>query len=242
MGKVKSVLPNIVCAGWMVFACYALIYRSILIGQYFNIIPAIFAIIIGLVVRKNCRIRTNVVAVIVLLFGYYNLVGMMLFNYIDRREPWAAACYGIDIKYINSAYHTNYDFLPEKLPSDAHNLSFILMPTLLQGGGHTNVFFKTSDENIEQYIAYYQEQAILPPFTVSELYDQDNSPVLSHLGDYVEDVSEPKLHISIPEYVRKNYPDAEVYVIYSNFNWNHMYSNSFILDKEAGIVGFTVGG
>lgn len=221
---------------WFAFAIYALIYRTILVGQYANIVPAIFAVIIGLVVRKNCRVAINVAGVIILFLGYFNLVGVVMFNKIDRNDSLTASCYSISMNQLN---YTG-SFLPEELPGDAHNVSLQYLPTVLQGDGRTNVFFETSSENIDKYISYYSEKAILPVFTVKELADQENSPVLSHLKDYVED-SSPELHVTIPDYIKENYPNAKVYVIDSNFYWNHMYSQCFICDKEAGIVGFTEG-
>lgn len=236
----KSILQIVFAIGWFGFAAYALIYRCIILGQSINAAPAIFAAIIGFATLKKWRTALNVVSIIILLVSYFNLIGFMLFNSIDRADPLTKTFYSIDIQYLEKRNSAN--FIPDKLPEDAHNVSLKYLPTLLQGTGHTYTFFEISDENIDAYVTKYSEMAMLPPFTVAELYEQENSPVLSHLDDYVKDVYGPEFHMSLPSDIRENHPNAKIYVIYSNFNWNHMYSTCFIIDEEAGLVGFTEGG
>lgn len=237
----KNIIPLIISSLWFLLAAYMLIYRVILVGQYFNLIIVAFAIIIGFVTRKKRRISTHIVFIVLLAIGYNNFVGWLLFHDIERHDPLTKACYNIDIFHLEKSYGLNCSFFPDRLPKDAKNTHFNYMPTILQGDGHRNVFFETSEEYINQYLEEYSEQAILPAFTVSELYDQDNSIVLSNLEEYVEDSSDPVFHVTIPQYVRENYPNAKVYVIYSNFYWNHMYSRCFICDEESGLIGFTEG-
>lgn len=247
--NVKTNISKTIWLLWIIYAVYILIYKVALLGQLFNIVPAIIALIIALILYRRYfwdetrkYIRTSIIAAVILamLFSRLNFVSAVYLSYIHRSDPLTAACYGLDMDYLQRTYHRgNTDEFPEKLPQDADDCSLTFMPSVLQGSGFLCVSFKTSEKEIDNYLDKFAPLAILPVFTVAEYKGDAQSEVLQNLSDYCEATELRDLDLYIPGDLQKNCPNAEIYLIRSNFDWNHPHSFCFCCDKASGTVVFS---
>lgn len=235
----KSKALKVASIIWFSFAAIILIIRVILLGQYLNLVTVVFAAVIGLVVRKHYRLFINILAIVGIFLANFNFVGILFFESINRKDPLTPVCYSVNVRYARVRFGHEYEVFPDKLPKGAHDVSYVYLPSMLQGTGHMCLFFETSDENIDCYLSEYSEETAVPVFTLDE-YENDELPF--SLEDYAGDVSNPSLSFYIPKEICEKYPDAEVYVIESNFDWNHQYTTCFYCDRESGMVGFSEGG
>lgn len=239
----KFIISKITCGFWFLFAAFNLIVRVLLLGQFANIVTVAFSLIVALIIlacikkqRRKPIVTMNCVGATFVFIAYFNFAGTAIFNSISLKAPFSTFCYSNDIKYIHSGKDTEF---PDKLPADVSNCTIDFVPPVLQGSGFVEVSFNTSEKVCDEYITRYSEMAILPALTVAELNGQKESEILTNINDYV-DTEEPitvsDLCIDIPHDVSQEYPDAEVYVVRSNFNWNHPHSFTFICDRESGFV------
>lgn len=249
--KIEPIIAKIICILWFVLAGIILIVKVILIGQYLNLIPAAFALIIALRLRRHCKNnetskcgRLCIISLIVLGIAYCNLIGMVIFNQFKRNDPLTKYCYSFDIRYLENRFNHKYNKFPQRLPVNAQDCTLEFMPSVLQGSGFLCLSFKASDDVLQQYINQYSSETILPVFTISQYKGESYSEVLSNIEDYVDqenysDSNGRGLEIYIPDEITAQYPDAEIYVISATIDWNHPHSFCFCCDRSAGLVIFT---
>ena len=154
--------------------------------------------------------------VFTLVLTFHMLFWAMFHMPVAVNTSWQ---YPIALKYSNS-FKAIDTVLPEELPGSAKDVYFEFMPTILQGAGHIAVGF-TADETY-----------------VKDLEDEVRSQAV-HIGKYNEygclelsnqDPGSDKVVYLWEGDIREKHPDATVYVIYSNYDWNHPHSKAVFID------------
>lgn len=121
-------------------------------------------------------------------------------------------------------YDTSAEFLPWELPDSAHDVHFEFMPTILQGGGHMCVGFKADEEYINDLRNRLESEA---KYVVAYRDMQSLS------DEIVKENPEYSSGITVFEgTIREDHPDATVYVLYTNYNWNHPHGQAVFISGD----------
>lgn len=152
--------------------------------------------------------------VFTLVLTFHMLFWAMFHMPVAVNTSWQ---YPIALKYSNS-FKTIDTVLPEELPGSAKDVYFEFMPTILQGAGHIAVGFTADETYVKDLEAKLKTQAIhtgsYNKYGGLELTNLDNNKAV-----YLWQGN-----------IREEHPDATVYVIYSNYDWNHPHSKAVFID------------
>ena len=134
--------------------------------------------------------------------------------------------YAVKYGYGTMVNRGNY-FLPEELPGCAKDVHYEFLPTILQGSGHQCVGFTADDDYVEELEDRLEDDAMFV-IKYSGL-DELNASLPSEESDYGG-----MKYISLyTGTFTEDHPDATVYIIYTNYNWNHPRSKAVFIDGNS---------
>lgn len=125
--------------------------------------------------------------------------------------------YPLALKYAE--FPGSDSFLPRELPSSARHVRFDFMPTILQGDGHIAVGFYADDEYVKNLENELKGSA-MHVVNYNELGNLNNSfknGEIIHLYD---------------SGISHDHPDAKVYILYTDYDWNHPSSKAVFVDGD----------
>ena len=131
--------------------------------------------------------------------------------------------YPIALSYVFGS-PSKSKLLPKELPESAEDVRFEFMPSFLQGTGHVSVGFTADDGYIQNLKVKLAKESmhITEHSELGELNDSLPSED-SDYGGYK--------YISLWEgNIRDEHPDATIYILYTNYNWNHPSSKAVFID------------
>ena len=209
----------------ILFLSFILVLAACIFLPLFNLIALLITIFILLLItlpkffRKRPSLFTASLVCLIIL-----TVSAMFWSIFHApfiiKTKWQ---YPAALTYVYGSVNKS-TVLPQKLPESAENINCEFLPTMLQGSGHMCVEFTADDSYIQNlkdelksdsmYIVKYCELGELNASLPAE--DSD-------YGGFKE--------ISLWEgSFTKEHPDATVYIIYTNYNWNHPRSKAVFID------------
>lgn len=145
-----------------------------------------------------------------------------------------------DYYYNISKYERLNPLMPESIPDDAECYSYSMLPSVLQATGHFSVCYKTSSENIAGYKTAAERESIMT-FPLEEYLSDESSFNTAHKKE-IQALGKNEhayLYVWCDEKFRAECGNAQVYLIYSDFNFDHAHSAAVIIDEDREMVQFT---
>ena len=139
-------------------------------------------------------------------------------------------------KGLIDCYHNikEPDFFPDvkgKVQGDYH---FDYLPTILQGTGHYSIRFTADSETVKEYERQFSAAA-------KHTYSIDGNNTGSNF--ITADLVLPDNSTgTVDVYIDGSFfagTDAKIYVLDSNYNWNHPHTSAVIIDTAGGKVQFS---
>lgn len=150
--------------------------------------------------------------ILVMLISFFMVIYMfsvipdLLFPYHMTYE------YKADIARLKKSVAYDYSFFPDEIPTGATHVTWVMLPSFLQGSGTEVLFFDIDDEFIRQTIAQYGGNAEIVGVEDGMIFD-----------NYYDESRLDKL---------------TVYKLYDNENWNHLHMWGFFVDEEIHRIGY----
>ena len=172
-------------------------------------------------------IAAELVAVLVLAYFMFStslFSGSFIWQYPFQR--W----------YIEFMANDDTDgFFPDQLPADAKNFCTEYCPPLMQGNGYYYICFNT--DNIDQFKSYTKE-AILS-FTMEEYANGLSEKHAARFNEFAEDGYGLEFYVDIPDCIDEENYNTEIYIINSNFYWNHPHTDIIFINYDEKLVCFS---
>lgn len=193
---------------------------------------SIMAVIFGVIGAKKPPVKTDVIIQIVIIAVFtlihFSTPPIMVFSSLPWQYPVQSAYIGL--------YHNIKEpwFFPVYINKYAEKpYSFDYQPSIMQGAGHYSVTFNLS--------AYSGGDMLL----TEEQYSK-NSILAIPLKDYPDNGHEVKLSdgtegtvLVFVDDLMKECPDAVIYVLDTNYNFNHPRTSAVIIDKNNDMIEFS---
>jgi energy-coupling factor transporter transmembrane protein EcfT len=173
--------------------------------------------LVSMIVKKNptALLKSSVSFLIVFVLStlFWGQVHMPI-RVISRWQ------YPMALKYAYG-FHAVSTFFPEELPTSAKDVRYDFFPSILQADGHVCVEF-TADEDYVKELSNRLEKEAMYVINYREL-DSLNATINTEESDYKR--------ITLWEgSFGKEHPDAIVYIIYTNYDWNHARFKAVFID------------
>lgn len=182
------------------------------------LIPDLIFLIILFVQLKKDRCRASFVCGLVFagVLAFHSLFWGMFHMPVGAYTKWQ-----YPFAYSYSYGRSTDVFLPRQLPASAKNIHFEFIPTVMQGSGWISVEF-TADE---AYVKDLEERFKDSKYVVK----------IKDLGKLNQEIDETDptfgtITLQGEEEMAEKHPDATVYIVYSNGNFNHPRSKAVFID------------
>ena len=159
--------------------------------------------------RKAPGIGMTIFAVLISFFiviYMFSVIPDLLFPYHMPYE------YKADIARLKKSVAYDYSFFPDEIPAGATHVTWVMLPSFMQGSGTEVLFFDIDDEFIRQTIGQYGGGAEIVGVEDGMIFDS-----------YYDESRLDKLTI---------------YKLYDNENWNHLHMWGFFVDEEIHRIGY----
>ncbi len=244
----------------IVFGLIALANLSVflLIGSGFNLFQCIFCMLIvipELVAIKNKKEIKYPKP----LYIFATLFAALIVG-------WFSCCifgfgkmgiYSLKVKFADNAGYTANHF-PQAIPEGAKLLDMGLLPTIMQGDGNVHATFSCDEDTIAELEKKASDRAIMT-FTIKQYLDGD---IPDEYYDMAKKILNEKLHFEDMEpdirinasriimdqqniyydhygkQTNKELNDVMIYIIDSNFYWNHLRTDSVVVDRTQNIIEY----
>ncbi len=146
--------------------------------------------------------------------------------------------------YVNEKGGFDVSFMPEKLPDTIYSYSTDFMPSVLQGSGYYSVLVETDEETVAEIKADTEKRAmeILPLSDCLDEYTIEDC-VSDEAGafQYVyKDSEENSFFVYIPFEALKNTDGFYVYVVYTDYDFNHPDTRAYIINESTNTVIWSI--
>ncbi len=194
--------------------------------------------IILLLFRRNYAAYENIskpyrlLGITARVIGYLLVALTVVFPFVRSAE--IKLLYPLQLKYYKSTYSQSdaLDFFPDKIPENVGDYKLEHVPTVMQGAGHTSLMFTSDSETIQECIREAKQDAILI-FTLSEQDQYEDKFKKSSGSEYAF------LYFYTDEAMKQNSENVTVYLLYSNFDFNHPHTSAVLVDEENCTVQFS---
>ncbi len=180
----------------------------------------IFLIILFILSRRNNPTPWMVCSIVMLTVFCFNALFWGSFHMpVTTRTKWQ---YPIAIRYTYEG-RPPFEFFPEELPSSAKNIRYEFLPTILQGEGHVTLRFTADEDYIDDLKEKLKDEA---------MYITD-SEGLAEINSRLENGKTIQFYgIDDGDRFFEEHPDAEIYILYTNYDWNHPRSRAVFIDED----------
>ena len=167
--------------------------------------------------------------------------------------------YQIKIAQLKEEYPKGYYFFPDRLPESATDISWVQVPSLMQGQGYDALSIKADKEYLDSVVENYGDKAepavywsllgdwcVLRKDEFEESFDALNNDAegITYITD-VANLDESALESYRFRYVyfptksrlREN-KDALVYIMHDNYDWNHSVVRGFYIIPSENLICF----
>ncbi len=142
----------------------------------------------------------------------------------------------------NSGCVGDIECFPQELPESAGDFHTEYQPSFFQAAGHYSISFTAADEEIARYKTYAENRAVfvcslrewLSWENGERMSDQQNQRLLELSGG-----SSASLSLWADENIRRSPDTVTVYVLDSDFEWNHPYTCAVLVDEQNHLVEFS---
>jgi len=165
--------------------------------------------------------------------------------------------YKLKIKYADHVGY-NTEHFPQSIPEGARLKDMGLIPTIMQGSGNVHVTFSANEQTIKALERKAADAAIMS-FTVEQylendipkeyhdkaqkifddIYGFENTDAVIRV-DYSEIIKEQtNMNYDLQDDKDQNkFDDVIIYIIDSNFFWNHIRTNSVVVNHTSGNIEY----
>lgn len=247
---------KVISAIELTIICILLLFfglMSVLIGTLTSIISLVLVIawLVYYFIYKKATLKNGKRKV---LFVIFVLLACFYLNSFPPVFVFSAKWnYVLQKTYITKLHYINdEDFLPKSLfQVESEDCKIGFTPPMLQGSGFYNVSFYTTDEQIEKYIKQYSESAIMTfPLIdyydvrgLSEKYKDEIAAIVKEKAktdDQYKYTDFNILKFYFSPRMKGNVKGSVVYVIDSNFDWNHPHNKIVIINKDSRLIEFSI--
>ncbi|MGN0394506.1 MAG: hypothetical protein ACI4EF_04025 [Coprococcus sp.] len=123
--------------------------------------------------------------------------------------------YKSEIAKLKESSFCDYSFFPDKIPSEATNVSWIVCPSMLQGSGYEFLGFNASEAYIENIVETYCGEANI-------IHRSEGSYERKFFDNLIGDSANTAID----------------YEIYSNDDWNHFHTWGIVVSEDMDYIGF----
>ncbi|MBO7451598.1 MAG: hypothetical protein J6U54_14625 [Clostridiales bacterium] len=218
--KVSYVLMGLLTLA-LVLSIVAYILVPVVTFIILSVIDIVFLIILFALKAKKKKIPLFVCSIIFTTLFVFNVLFWGLFHMpVSTNRKWQ---YPFAMKYTYDSDKAP-EFIPAKLPDSADDFHFEFLPTILQGTGHVGVSFTADESYINELKAKLEGEAMY-------VVDYDKLGDLNASLDSDESDYGGYKYIALWEYnVPDEHPNATVYILDTNYNWNHPHSKAVFID------------
>lgn len=173
--------------------------------------------LVSMIVKKNHAALLKLSVSFLIVFVLSTLFWGQIHMPIRVTSRWQ---YPMALKYAYR-FQTVSTFLPEELPTSAKDVRYDFFPSFLQADGHVCVEF-TADEDYVKELSNRLETEAMYVINYRDL-DSLNATLYTEESDYKK--------ITLWEgSFGKEHPDATVYIIDTNYDWNHPRFKAVFID------------
>lgn len=182
--------------------------------------------------KKGSVVSAILVILLVMAFQF-SMPPLMISSNMVWQYPFQTAFVGI---YQNIK---EPDWFPDFTKEVEDEYQFDYVPSVMQGTGYYSVRFVTDSQCAKAYATQYEEQAIykIPLREYSDGYRIENESLSEQ-----DDTDGSTFMVSMDEEFWAGYWNSEstamIYVLESNFDWNHPRSSVVIIDTANGKIQF----
>lgn len=184
------------------------------------VIDIIFLLVLLPLSRKDNPKPWLVCSIIMLtVFGFNALFWGAFHMPVTVGTAWR---YPVALRYAYEG-RPPFEFFPEELPSSAEKVSFEFLPSMLQGTGHVTLRFYADENYIEELKDRLEDEA---------MYVTDFEG-LNEINENLENYDVISFYsVDEGELLEVKHPDAQIYILYTNYNWNHPHSRAVFIDGD----------
>ena len=229
--KIENMLGRIIS---FLFLAVALINLAVVVmtSAFMPIVMMVICTVCFIVAfrRKQYDAKSIAVELFAVLVSAYFL---FLASSFSGSMNWQ---YPLQRWYIEFMANDDTDgFFPDKLPADAENFRTEYCPPLMQGSGYYYICFNT--EYIEQYNAF-TGNAVLS-FTMEEYNNGLSEESYEKFNKLAEDGYGLDFYVDIPDCIDESDSNTKIYIINSNFYWNHPHTDIIFINNDEKLVCFS---
>ena len=237
----------------IVFGILALANLSvfILIGSGFNLFQCLICLLIAIpeliAFKKKKEIKHSKALFIFATLFAALIVGWFSCSIFGFGKM---GVYSLKVKFAGHAGYTTSHF-PQTVPENAKLIDMGLMPTIMQGDGNVHATFNCDDQTLSLLEKKASDKAMMT-FTISQYLNGDISDeyyemakkILNEKFDFKD--MEPSITINASDIIMAQHKkfndqngkpsdseldDVMIYIIDSNFYWNHLRTDSVVVDR-----------
>lgn len=146
---------------------------------------------------------------------------------VESHARWK---YPLQKMYLSLYGYREPEWFPDFDRIEAEEFTFNYMPSVMQGTGHFCVELRTSPETAAAFEAQYAQQAVktlpMTDYSDSTAADEQGRSLSVYTGDFWDrDHSQET--------------GCRIYVLSSNWDWNHPHTSAVLVDASAGKIQFS---
>jgi len=219
----------------------------LLLGTGWNLFQFLFCLVIVIFETVNCKKKKRIKRPGIFIVS--TLAAALIVVYVSA---WVfgfgkMGIYDLKIKYADKVGYTTSHF-PMSVPEGAKLEDMGMIPTIMQGEGYVHATFSADEQTIRLLESKAADSAIMS-FTAHQ-YLNNNIP--AEYQDKAQKIFESTYQFKDVDAVigvgrstlvneqeeQNNKNDIDIYIIDSNFYWNHLRTNSVIVDKTSGYIEY----
>ncbi|MCR4748297.1 MAG: hypothetical protein K5877_00630 [Lachnospiraceae bacterium] len=235
----------------VIFALLSILNLEVflLIGSGFNLFQCLFCMLIVIpeliAYKKRKEIKSSKVSFVFMTIFVAVMVGWFSCFVFGFGKM---GIYELKIKYADMAGYTTKHF-PQNIPEGAVLTDMGLLPTIMQGDGNIHATFiaaapvlnalekKASAEAVMSFSAEQYLKGDIP-----EEYQKKAQEIFEEKYDFKDtqaQITVTASKIIYGQQKNENEPDdIMIYIIDSNFYWNHIRTDSVIVDHASGLIEY----
>ncbi|MCR5283108.1 MAG: hypothetical protein K6E18_07025 [Lachnospiraceae bacterium] len=211
--------------------------KFILIGSYFNMGVGMFCIAVAVVEVIIGKWKKEIKHKVLYFLG--TVFAALIMVWISTWEFGFAnfGVYALKIRYADRIGYTTSHF-PQEVPENARLLNCTMMPTIMQGSGNVQATFGAEGEVLEA-LEQQAKEACIMSFSAADYVNgnlpEEDQKLAQKIFEEKTDFENTEARIQVCDptgMIREcaSTHDMTIYILDSNFYWNHIHTDSVLVD------------